>query len=397
MGWVVVLIVLGGVAAYVMRPDERLRVARAVLRPVEDVWSAIQDERARPDPFRDALHARTRWPLATWTIAAASVAVFVAMGGHADANTLIHWGGSAAPLTTGSDWWRLLSAPFVHAGFVALVVDIVGLMQPALLVERILGSAALAAVFLSGGTLATAIDLSIAPLDVSVGASGAVLAVYGTLLAVLGRGIIRRSAFTIPFRFVRWLAPAMAIFLTHAYWTGALQGPSGLVPLATGFVFGIVLARSMAEQPATLWRVAAIPAATLIIATGIVAPLRGIVDARPEIARVVADEDRTAREYAAAVAQFKGGAMKAEAVAQIIDRRIEPHLVETQARLRSLIHVPADQRPLVAAASDFVTLRLESWQLRAKALHTSNMRMLRAADDRERASLAVLDRIRPPA
>ena len=395
MGWLV-LLVLGGVGVYVMKPDERIRVVRAVLRPIEDVWFAIQDERARKDPLRDALGARTRWPLITWTIAALNAVIFI-MGGHGDPDSLVRWGGSVAPLTTGGDWWRLLTAPFVHSGFIALLVTIAGLLQPAMLVERLLGPVALATVFLSGGVLSTVIHLSINPLEVSAGGTGAVLAVYGTLLAVLVRGAMRPSEFTIPLRFLRLLAPAAAVFLLHALWTGDLPGPAGLVPLAAGFGFGIGLALTMADGWAPASRAAAMPIATVIIAAVIGWPLRGVMDARPDIARVVVDEDRTARDYASATTQFKLGALKAEAVAQIIEHRIEPVLTETQARLHALTHVPADQRPLVSAANDYVALRLESWQLRAKALHKSSMRMLRDADDKERASLALLEKLRPPA
>jgi rhomboid protease GluP len=285
----------------------------------------------------------------------------------------------------------------VHSGFIALVVSIAGFLQPAMLIERLLGPVALATVFLSGGILSTIIHLSIDPLEVSAGATGAVLAVYGTLLAVIVRGALRPSEFTIPRQLLRWLAPAAGVFLLHALWTGDLTGPAGLVPLATGFVFGIVLAWTMAEGWTPPWRTAAMPIATVIMAAVIAVPLRGVMDARPDIARVVVEEDATARDYASAIAQFKLGALKAEAVAQIIERRIEPVLVDTQTRLRSLTHVPPDQEPLLTAANDFVALRIESWQLRAKALHKSNMRMLREADEKERASLALLDKIRPPA
>jgi rhomboid protease GluP len=391
-----VLLVLGGVGVYVMKPEERLRAARAVLRPIEDVWFAVQDERARKDPFRDALSARTPRPVLAWTIAAMNAVIFV-MGGHGDPDTLVRWGGSVAPLTTGGDWWRLLTAPFVHAGFIALVVSIAGFLQPAMLIERLLGPVALATVFLSGGILSTVIHLSNDPLEVSAGATGAVLAVYGTLLAVVVRGALRPSEFTIPRQTLRLLAPASGVFLLHALWTGDLTGQAGLVPLATGFVFGIVLASTMAEGWTPAWRTAAMPIATAVIAAFIGVPLRGVMDARPDIARVVVEEDATTRDYASAIAQFKLGALKAEAVAQIIERRIEPVLMDTQTRLRSLTHVPPDQEPLLTAANDFVALRIESWQLRAKALHKSNMRMLREADDKERASLALLDKIRPPA
>src|SRR5690242_251663 len=108
MGWIV-LIVLGGVAAYVMKPDERRHVAQKAVRPLEDLWFSYQDDRGRPDEFRDGLHARTRWPLATWTL----------LGGML----------------------------FLQRGLFGLVVDAVAFTQPAVLVERMLGHTALVAVF----------------------------------------------------------------------------------------------------------------------------------------------------------------------------------------------------------------------------------------------------------
>src|SRR5690242_845217 len=108
MGWLV-LIVLGGVAAYVMKPDERRKFARQALRPIQDFWFAYQDDRARPDEFRDALLARTRWPLATWAL--------------------------------------LATIAFVQRGVFALLFGVIGFAPPAILVERLLGHTALLVVF----------------------------------------------------------------------------------------------------------------------------------------------------------------------------------------------------------------------------------------------------------
>jgi membrane associated rhomboid family serine protease len=397
MGWLA-LIVLGGVAVYVMKPDERRRVARAMLRPIEDLWFAHQDDLARPDEFREALRARTRWPFATWTILATYVFLFIAMGtGHGDPEALVGWGGSIGPLTTNGEWWRLLTASFLHAGFVALLVDAAGLAQPAALVERMLGHTAFTIVYLSGALLGTAIELSRHPLVVTVGPSGGILAVYGILLALLVRGVVRPSPMTIPVRALRRLAPAAGLFLLHELWTGVLVQPAGNVPLGLGFVFGFVLARHTAERRARVDRSLAIAVASLIIAAGIAIPLRGIVDARPDVARLVAMEDRTATDYATAVEQFKLGALKGEAIAQMIERRIEPELDHVQARLAALGHVPPEQQPLVSAATEYVALRRDSWQLRAKAFHKSSMHLLREADEKERAALTAFERLRPPA
>jgi rhomboid protease GluP len=395
MTWVV-LLVLGGVAAYVMKPEERARVARRALGYVERLWFAYQDERARPDAFRDALRARTRWPLVTWTLLALNLLVFVAMGGGGrDPDTLLRWGASVAPLTTGGEWWRLFTAAFIHAGAVALLVDAAGVAQPAMIVERMLGPVAFAVAWLSGATIGIAIELSRQPLAVTIGPGGGILATYGLLLALLVRGALRRSDLTIPLRTLRRLAPAAGIFLVHALWTGILLRPSGTVPLAVGFVFGIVLSRNAAERPARLDRSVAVAVGSVVIVAGIALPLRGIVDARPEVARLVAIEDRTAALYAKAVEQFKLGALKAETIAQMIDRRIEPELDQTQVRLNTLGRVPVEQQALVAAADEYLTLRRESWQLRARGFHKSNMRLLRDAEQKERAALAVLERVTP--
>lgn len=397
MGWLV-LIVLGGVAAYVMKPEERMRVVRAGLRLIEDSWFAFQDDRAKPDQFRDALRARTRWPVATWAILAAYGLVFVSMGSaRGGADGLVRWGGAVAPQATDGEWWRLFTASFVHAGFIALLVDAAGLAQPAALVERVLGHAAFTVLYLSGAILGTAIELTRHPLVVTIGPTGGILATYGLLLALVVRGTMRRSPMTIPLRTVTRLAPAAGIFLLYALATGALVQPAGTVPLGIGFVFGIVVARDAAERSARLNRSVMVGVATVIIAAAIVVPLRGVVDARPEVARLLVAEDRTSAEYAAAIQQFKLGALKSEPMAQLIERRIVPEMDQIDARLKALGRVPPEQQPLVTAAGEYIKLRRDSWQLRAKGFHKSNMRLLRDADEKERAALAALDRLRPPA
>jgi rhomboid protease GluP len=391
----IVLLLLAGVGAYVMKPDERLRYAGIVLRPIEGFWFSYKEGRGRPDEFRDALRARTGRPLATWAILTVYVLGFVVIGTGPDA--LAHWGATLGPLATGGEWWRLLTASFIHAGFFALLIDAAGLAQPATLVEQMLGHTAFAVIYLSGAVLGTVIELSQHPLAVTVGPLGGILAVYGLFAAVLVRGVLRPSPMTIPAHVLRFLAPAAGLFLLRALFAGALFQPAGLVPLALGFVFGIVLARHAAEGPARVNRSVAIAAASLIAAVGIAIPLRGVVDARPEVARVLAVEDRTASEYAAAVKQFKLGALKGDAVAQMIERRIKPEVDQEQTRLAALGRVPAEQQPLVKAAVEYAALRNESWQLRVTGFHKANMRLLRDAEEKERAALAALDRLRPPA
>jgi len=128
---------------------------------------------------------------------------------------------------------------------------------------------------------------------------------------------------------------------------------------------------------------------------GSAAMLTGVADVRPEIAKVIALEDRTAVEYEKAVSQFRKGSMSSQALAKMINQTIVPELRAAQARLKSVRGVPAEHQALVASADEYFKLRDESWRLRADALNKLNMKALRAADRSERASLEALQRIRP--
>ena len=123
-------------------------------------------------------------------------------------------------------------------------------------------------------------------------------------------------------------------------------------------------------------------------------PLRGVSDARPEIKRVAAMEDRTASVYDAAVNRFRNGWITAEALAGVIEQTIMPDLRTSRAHLTALGKVPAEQQAMVADAEAYIKMRDESWRLRANALHKLDMRGLRDADKAERASLEAFEKIR---
>jgi len=165
-------------------------------------------------------------------------------------------------------------------------------------------------------------------------------------------------------------------------------------------------------------------AATVVIAVASAFSLRGIADVKPEMERVVALEDRTARAYQTAADGFRRGRITAEALALLIDRTIMPELQAADARVKALEKVPLEHQPLVASAEEHLRLRSESWRLRAEVLRKTNMpkpresgttdwesstrSRLRAetqhqangimrgmAEGRERASLEALERIKP--
>ena len=141
-----------------------------------------------PEPFRDALRERMPLAYATGAIAALMTVVWLLMtlgGAFSDPSGLIGWGASFGPLTTNGEWWRLGASVLVHAGFFHFVVNLIGFVQPAIVVERMVGHAAFAVVFLAAGLFAGLESLSAMPMAVVAGADGAIFGIYGLFAAAV--------------------------------------------------------------------------------------------------------------------------------------------------------------------------------------------------------------------
>ena len=118
----------------------------------------------------------------------------------------------------------------------------------------------------------------------------------------------------------------------------------------------------------------------------LVAPLRGLVDARADVAAVIAVEGRTAHDYDEELARANDGRSSMRDRIVVIDQ-IRPQLQALRTRLESFDKVPREQQLLVASAIDFLKTRDESWRLRKEALRKSNLQILRQADSVERNSI----------
>lgn len=407
------LLIILGLVYYVMTPEERARFlgpVAEVLRQLTDTakarvkdaaTQAVRQDRDRerePEPFRDALRARTPRALVTPALVALNATIFVFMlfgaGALSDPETLIGWGANFGPRTTNGEWTRLVTAMFVHSGMLHLLANLACLVQLGLILERLVGHLAFAAVYAAAGLLAGLVSVSASPVAVSIGASGAIFGVYGLLLASLFWGTLHRSTVTIPPMALKRLGPATAVFILYSVATDRMGFAAELAGLVAGFACGLVLARGVSDRKPPARRVAVAMAATVVIAVVFAVPLRGLSDVRPEIEGVIAVEDRTAAAYSTAVDRFRKGRITATALAQLIDRTILPEVRAARARVEALDRVPAQHQPLVASAEEYLRLREQSWRLRAEALHKGSMRTLREADKTERASLDAFEKIR---
>lgn len=103
-------------------------------------------------------------------------------GGSSDVVVLILNGAKFTPLVKAGEWWRLITCMFLHSGVMHLAVNCYSLYNLGGLSERLFGSARFLAIYLASGLWGSiASTLLSDPMSVSIGASGAVFGVAGSL------------------------------------------------------------------------------------------------------------------------------------------------------------------------------------------------------------------------
>ncbi|HYT66557.1 MAG TPA: rhomboid family intramembrane serine protease [Vicinamibacterales bacterium] len=392
------LLVLSGAALYFMTGQERMRLARSAAAGAKTALRAATHSSAPSDPLDAFLAARTGWPIVTPLLLAVNVAIFTGMlfgrGAIADTRTLLEWGANYAPRTTSGEWWRLATSIFVHGSVLHLLATAAGLLPLGLILERAVGRTAFATVYLASGIVASVVSLwTTSATSITLGASGSLFGMYGLTVATIVWGCIRTPRVPISLDAIKRIAAAAVLCVGYNLLTDRVDTPSELAGLCTGIAGGLIVARGVAREKPPVSRAAIVLAAAVIVAIAGAVPLRGIIDARPELARIAAAEERTAADYAAAVDKFKRGRLSAKALGAMIEHTIIPTLQANRARLEALRGVPREQATLVAAAREYFDLREASWRSRADGLLKGKMTLLTDAERTERAALDALQRI----
>ncbi|WP_138495540.1 rhomboid family intramembrane serine protease [Paenibacillus pinistramenti] len=128
-------------------------------------------------------------------------------GGASNPDTLFRFGAVGSELPYSQDWWRYVTAIFLHVSFSHLLFNCFAILVFAPPLERLLGWWRYALVFLVSGILGNALSMAMyrhaMEPTLSVGASGAIYGVYGAFLyiALLQRQIMdegsRRTLYAI--------------------------------------------------------------------------------------------------------------------------------------------------------------------------------------------------------
>lgn len=400
MTFVIVLILIAAFAAYVSTPDERRRIARAALEHGQDGARLAVALRASAAPYRETLRARTRYALSVPLIAGVFVTVYlnIVFGPESmsasDPETFVIWGASVGPKTTTGEWWRLVTMLIVHGSLLHVLLSTIPLVQAGMLLERLLGPAAVVLVLLVSGVASGLVELAAVPMEVRIGSGGAIAGLLGLLLTTWAWTALPRSELTIPWRTMALIMPGAALFLLYNMTAGWLGTRSLVTGFGVGAVLGLALGYKVSVRKPTPRTCAAAFGVAVVALVAFAFPLRGISDPRLPLEQLVAVEDRTAALYTDAVKKFTSGRMKAAALAELIESTVVPQIEAAAAPVRSLSRVPREYEAAMSAADQYLHLRLDGWRKRAEALRGGSMSGLRAADQVEQTSLEALKSVR---
>lgn len=231
--------------------DTRTAAARRLAwtppAPVRDAYRLAvidtADAAARAYPPAVGRHA-----IVTWTLIAANTLMYLRElhGGDPTDSDLLYNQGALWPhaVFAQGEWWRLLTALFLHAGIVHIGFNMIALLVFGPPVERRLGHAAFAFLYLGAGlasmvSVALLMQYGIETPDLLVGASGAILGLVG---GALGLSLRRFGADAATARGERRallsllvLQTALDLSVPHISLSGHLSGA------AAGFAIGMAL------------------------------------------------------------------------------------------------------------------------------------------------------------
>ena len=182
-------------------------------------------------------------PLVTWALLAANLLIWLVMeatGSSQDPEVLLDFGAMYAPYIADEQYWRLLTAMFLHVGFVHLLFNSIGLLLFGGVVERLYGHVRFAGIYLLAGLAGSVASYTLNAITVGAGASGAIFGVMGAFAAffVSSRHVLGDTAR----QSLSGLGVLLAINLFFGFATPEIDNWAHLGGLVGGFAVGLAFA-----------------------------------------------------------------------------------------------------------------------------------------------------------
>ncbi|MGF1479325.1 MAG: rhomboid family intramembrane serine protease [Cyanophyceae cyanobacterium] len=201
----------------------------------------------RQDKINVMTH-RDRQAYATYGLTGINLVAFgveIQVGGSEDLNTLYRLGALVPQATWSGQWWRLLSANFLHYGWLHLLTNMLGLYFLGRPVELSLGVPRYLFVYLMSGVGAMFVfslwAVNTEPAQVLVGASAAIMGLIGVIGAIFLRGWQREQS-PLAAKRLRFIVLIIALQFAFDLVTPQVSFLSHLLGLILGFSFGLLLA-----------------------------------------------------------------------------------------------------------------------------------------------------------
>ena len=202
-------------------------------------------------PLTDASRRPIHFPIVTIAIILTNVFVFVLelRGGEA---FVLKWAAIPANIVAGHHWITILTAMFMHGGWLHILGNMVYLWAFGPVIEDAMNPFRYLVFYLGGGLVAMLAQLAVSPTSTvpNLGSSGAIAAVMGAFLVTYPRDQIRSILIIFIFVRITFIPAAFLIgfwFLIQIFNAGSVAavqaGGVAYVAHVAGALFGAITAR----------------------------------------------------------------------------------------------------------------------------------------------------------
>jgi rhomboid protease GluP len=261
---------------------------------------------------------------------------------------------------------------FVHIGVIHVAMNMIGLWQVGLLVERLLGTRGFLLAYFVSGLCGSLASVAWNPFVVSAGASGAVFGIYGVLIAYL----VRHRG-TIPKEILRPLQQSTVFFIglnvIYGFQIKGIDMAAHIGGLVGGFAAALLIGRAPTggRQNRTSRELLMVAIAAGGIAAA-VASLPRVADIQAELNAFGAMERAAVAAYNDALERSRSGQLTDAGLAAVIDKEVLPPWRNQQQRLTAISRLPPNEKKRFADLGRYLSLRDRGWSKLSEALRTDD-------------------------
>lgn len=294
--------------------------------------------------------------------------------GAIELTRLLAWGANLGSFTVNGQWWRLLTELFLHLSLLHLAVNMWVLWNIGRLTERLYGPALFLGLYLACGCLSGLGSIVWNPSLATLGASGAIFALFGAFFAYLLQH--RRE---VPWSIARahWLSTAAFVLfnLLAGMMQQGIDNAAHVTGLVSGFGLGWILARPIARVQGRVAALQLLAAAAVVVASILFGSWQvlGLGSSRAPSEeyyrqhRWMTDESSNVRLWLGLAVRLQSGQISTAELTASFKRDIVPFWEQAAARLKEERGLPLREQAYAALMLDYVNHRL-AWARAIAAL-----------------------------